>query len=331
MTATTTPMAWRHTELSALGLAPLSVRAWLAVVWVAVCVWMGHVIVIEPTRTALDQAQENAQRLSQRMARAEQAMATHTETLAAHQRTISEHTQAAGRLTGLSAQHAWLSSARRHARQRGVQLTALGPVQALTPPTPWRELGDQAVADPLALDWLLSGQGLDFFDVELEASGALGPILDWLHAAQTPTAGGRVAVHWVDIRPQAGAGLQVLAQLRVLGWPSTDEPPTPVWGLGLRSGESTRSDKDRAVGALTWPRPGTDWWQALPLERLALVGVGQLNDRSWAWVIDPTGTLRALGVGSSIGTQGRSVEAIDADGVVLGAVADQPAQRWTWQ
>jgi hypothetical protein len=321
MTQPSVVNALRQTELSGLGLAPLSVRGWVAAVWVAACAWMGHAVLIAPAASMLEQTTDQGARLDQRAAAARQAIEQEALTLTRHQQAQRAHRRARQSLTRLSAQHAWLAEAQRQARQWGVQVHALRPNQTLATPNDGAGLADRAWADPIEVDWVLSQQGLDFFDVELVAQGSFASVMGWFNSAQTPTAGGRVAPHWVDIRPADGAGVHVHAHLRVLGLPGTDGGPSPQW--------SAQPDPDTA-SAVAWQSPGPGWWRALPLARLQLVGIGRLNERSWAWVIDPTGALRALGEGSRIGPEGRSVMAIEPDRVVLSATDEQPAQDWTW-
>ena len=326
--------AWAQTEWSTIGVAPGQVRASVGLAWALVCFWLGQAMMVEPTKRRLDHTQARLEQVDQRVAVAKKAIAADQETLAEHQQTARRHRRLAERMTRLASQHAWLSHARGEAAHRGLTVAFLRPAQRLAPLDDTNALDAAGLVKPLDLDWMLSQQGLNFFDVELQATGRVLAVLDWLQAAQTARIGGRVMLHWATLIPEAHdeqGRVRLQARFRVLGLPSDTPPPHPVWASLSTGGSGDGDAAFSAMDSVVWQSPGADWWQALPLDRLRLVGIGHLNDQPWAWVLDPTGRLRALSEGSPIGAEGRSVVAIESDGVTLSATGDQSTRVWTWQ
>lgn len=145
-----------------------------------------------------------------------------------------------------------------------------------------------------------------FYRIEL--TGPLPSLMYWLHQLLEQTSQGRgwladATLEKSDLSAQTENGVSELYTLRAsLNWLgvmglnrhdigsdsvmiSSSLPPVLESGFGIGTQSS-------------------GWWQALPIERLSLVGLGEIDDVRFAWIVDPTGQLHTVKAGMVLG-QGR--------------------------
>jgi hypothetical protein len=168
---------------------------------------------------------------------------------------------------------------------------------------------------------------MDHRSYRVQASGSLRSLLAWLHALMDDHRRGRFFLHeWQidkgidkDVRTsQARGAYRLDALVTWLGAVDVAMDVAVAIGHADIGGIEVVIDSGFGEG-LTSPT----WWQALPIERLSLVGLGHVGGFAFAWIKDPTGELRSLQLGVDL-SQGRwRVAEIQPDHVRLMAQPEQ--------
>lgn len=175
-----------------------------------------------------------------------------------------------------------------------------------------------------------SQAGLTHQTWTLEAEASLDALFFWLDQLADPTDGGRVWIHQMTLQRGDREGLVRLDStvgFLFLATPDPEHRNGPVAGqLGALSNSSSSnspSNPPKSLPRITskellgLDRMDRHWWTHLPLQRMVLVGFGQLNDASMVWALDPSQKVQALSLGDTLESGRYRIARIDSKAVWL--------------
>lgn len=286
---------------------------------------------------ALDAAQEETQDETQ----APPANPTLSRSGSRQENSRQEHIKALRRayerLGPLPADGVWLARAEALAKELGldgvIQTQAWASDDDPSHQRPWL---DSDTSNP-HLEAITSAS----FLVKLE--GDLVALLAWLDGVMQGHGHGRVWLHQLDMaraeeasRAVGAASVQMQVVLSVVGLSAAHQPVAsePIKPFDLERQLLWRERLHERLhvrrGEHPWGRGhrSPDWWRALPLSRLDLVGTGHMDGVSWAWVLDPRGDLHQLFVDTAVARPPQRVVAIESWGVSLLDLATETPLAW---
>ncbi|HEY7905413.1 MAG TPA: hypothetical protein VIC53_00665 [Wenzhouxiangella sp.] len=253
--------------------------------------------------------------------------------------------QAYARLGPLPAASVWLDSA----EQLASQLSVDGVIETKV----WRQSDSLAEENDSShrAPWLdgqknnphLQAISAVLFSAKLE--GDVIALLTWLDGVMRGQGQGRVWLHQLEMVRASGA-FQMELVFGVVGLAATQQQTTSEqakpfvldavsdssWreSLHQRWHKKSYEKSHEKLSQQLWGRGhrSPDWWRALPLTRLDLVGTGHMDGVSWAWVLDPRGDLHQLFVDTSVARPPQRVVAIESWGVSLLDLATETPLAW---
>lgn len=245
------------------------------------------------------------------------------------------------RLGPLPAASVWLGSAEQLAKQLSIDGVIQTKVWRQSDSLPQKD--DSSHHEP----WLdgqknnphLQAISAVLFSAKLESD--MVALLAWLDGVMRGQGQGRVWLHQLEM-VRASDAFQMELVFSVVGLAATQQqatshqPTTFVFDAvrdsswGERLHESLDEQLDEQLDEHPWGRGhrSPDWWRALPLSRLDLVGTGHMDGVSWAWVLDPRGDLHQLFVDTAVARPPQRVVAIESWGVSLLDLATETPLAW---
>lgn len=173
---------------------------------------------------------------------------------------------------------------------------------------------------------LVGLDGLAGLHYEGQLTGSLASILSWLDAMSRPNGAGKIWFErWSLASDPISDQFQLTVQLVWLGWLETHKRVHTTQMTALAPPWPSMGDQPFGLG-LRDP----NWWRVLPIEKLTLAGLGQINRRPFAWVLDPTGQLHSLRPDMWLDEGRWRVDEIGDDGVRLVSPHSTANHLWAW-
>lgn len=265
----------RHTPLSEIGVASIKVKALAMLLWCIACVWAGQHWIVVPEQTRFSQQAAQLRDVTAQIA-------THN----LRQTEIDELSEALKQL-----EREWV-----------LAVQPFGATQTWSQSIAWAEAGAVAYGLEITIPmtqslmqqplYALNDEAIDQLNtaaIEFQVEGRWDGLISWFDQWIRHQPVGRVRIETLDVLQSEIPSrfvLRVTAQIwshsnvdlkvdhvvpidGVLRWVSGDQP----WGIGLSDDQ---------------------WWRALPFARLTLVGLGQINQAPFIWVLDPQQRLHAI-------------------------------------
>lgn len=329
----------KTTTPAGLGMASWPIRAIVMVFWVLVLVAVGEMMVFQDLRNHLANQQSQLSDLHRSALMTEQSM-DRAQAERVKQADILESLRVAyDNLGPLRPASQWLA----HAEQLADALGLEGIVDSV----------DKGQIE--TLPWLSSTannphlQAITTQVFSADLTGHWSEVLSWLDAVMADQGQGRVWLHQLRLTRELVASsspgqlsLRLEAILSTVGLPPDDAPilktehhsaQSPVGSVVATASKQPEWQialGDAPLGAAPWGRgmDALDWWQALPLSRLTLIGTAEISGLAWAWVLDPRGKLHRVFVDTDIARPSHRVVSIQSNTVSLTNRATQAPVLW---
>ncbi len=335
----------KTTTPAGLGTASWPIQGAVLVLWVLLVVGFGEMWVLKDHRFALATQAKELARLERALTQAGQAneaiQKDPDENSAPHHRQASiERLRGAYQVLGsVLPASLWLASANELAMQLGLT----GTVQSETWPVdePEALVLDKPVINPTpGFSHQASNPHLQTITSQLFSATLKGDLLDlvaWVDALMQTKSHGRVWLHHLDLGRVSDVSethtaeiFQMQVSLSAVGLPAETEPINAQVINPFSANAHQQSLWHASLGERPWGRGrhAPDWWRALPLSRLALVGTGQMAEASWAWVVDPRGDLHRVFYDSTLGYTPHRLTAIESNMVSLVDLDTQTPLSW---
>ena len=301
----------KNTTPAGLGTASWPIQWAVLGLWVWVVIGFGEMWVFKDTRTHLAKQRSELSDLDHSLQVTQQSIES-AQTEQVKQDELLESLQAHfAKLGPLRPASQWLA----HADQLASRLGLEGVIESLDP-VPIDSLPWLAATTPNPHLQAITAQG---FSADL--TGHWTAVLAWLEAVMEDQQRGQVWLHQLKLRraPQLPSSpeslsLRLHVVLSNVGMPP-DTAPSEAFVVDTNQQQVWQNTFKNAPWGRGLHAP--DWWQALPISRLALIGTGQMAERDWAWVLDPRGELHRVFVGTEFAHPIHRVVSIDGDEVAL--------------
>lgn len=331
----------KTTTPAGLGAASWPIQVAVLVVWGFTVLGFGEMWVFKDMRLSLASQRAELIQLDRALDAAEKAQ----ETLQAEQADQQDQTEVLEgsyeNLGPLPAASVWLGSAKQLAKQ--LNIDGVIQTEAWTESDSLAQDDDSSHREP----WLdgqknnphLQAISSSLFSAKLE--GDVVALLIWLDGVMRGQGQGRVWLHQLGM-VRAPGSFQMELVFSVVGLAATQQQATSEQAKPFvldavsdsswreRLHESLDEKLDEKLDEHPWGRGhrSPDWWRALPLSRLDLVGTGHMNGVSWAWVLDPRGDLHQLFVDTVVARPPQRVVAIESWGASLLDLATETPLSW---
>lgn len=301
----------KTTTPAGLGTASWPIQWAVLGLWVLVVIGFGEMWVFKDSRTHLAKQRSELSDLDHSLRATQQSMEMAQTEQVKQDEIFASLQRALANLGPLRPASQWLA----HADQLASGLGLEGVIESF----------DQAPID--SLPWLDATtpnphlQAITAQSFSADLTGHWTAVLAWLEAVMEDQQRGQLWLEQLQLTraPQVSSSpeslfLRLQVVLSNVGLPP-DTAPSEAFIADTNQQELWKD----TLGHAPWGRGlhARNWWQALPISRLALIGTGQMAGHDWAWVLDPRGELHRVFVGTEFARPIHRVISIDGDEVAL--------------
>lgn len=301
----------KTTTPASLGMASWPIRVGVLVMWVVLIIACGERWVFDELGRHLIQQQNERADLDHSLRVTQQAIEKAQAEQVKHEQILESLQAQYANLGPLRPASDWLATAGQLASELGLADLSASSNEVPINPLPWLEA---TRSNPH-----LQALTMQSFSVDL--TGHWATVLAWLDAVMQHERRGRVWLHQVQFTraPNSSSSSGLLYWRGQIVLSHVGLSPKPIPDEAFLVDRTIPPSWTNALGHASWGRGihALDWWQALPLSRLTLIGVGQMAGRQWAWVLDPRGAVHRVFVNQKIARPTHRVVSIDANGVSL--------------
>jgi len=313
----------KTTTPAGLGSASWPIQWAVLGLWVLVVIGFGEMWVFKDVRTHLAKQRSELSDLDHSLGVTQQSIES-AQTDQIKQDEISASLQRAfAKLGPLRPASQWLAHADELASGLGLEAV----IESLDPfsidSLPWLD----ATTPNLHLE-VITAQS---FSADL--TGHWTAVLAWLEAVMEHQQRGQLWLHQLQLirAPQVSSSPESLSLRLQVVLSNVGLRPETTPSEAFIADTNTQQSWKSQLGHAPWGRGmhAPDWWQALPLSRLSLIGTGQIAGRDWAWVLDPRGELHRVFVGTEFARPVHRVISIDGGEVALVDKMSGSSVVWT--